>query len=78
MLRALPFSVADGEAGRIRLAVLEGSDVQSFLGGGMGDQLNHRFQRRERFGAPVDGDERKEAMLDLVPTARWQGDNAPR
>jgi hypothetical protein len=41
---------------------------------GMRDQLNHRFQRDERSGPPVNGNERKEAMLDLVPCAggRWR------
>ena len=66
-VEGLEFSVADGETGRIRLAVLDRSDMQSFLGGGMRNQLNHRFQRRERFGTPIDGNERKEPVLDLVP-----------
>src|SRR2546428_11648509 len=72
-VEGLEFSVADGEAGRIRLAVLDGSDLQSLLGGRMRDQFNHRFQRGERFGPPIDGNERKEAVLELVPLAggRW-------
>src|SRR5260370_22030631 len=68
-VEGLEFSVRDGETRRIRLAVLDGGDVQSFLSGRMRDQLNDRFQRGERFGTPVDGNERKEAMLDLVPFA---------
>src|SRR6266852_2734188 len=35
----------------------------------MGDQLNHSFQRNKGFGAPVDGNEGKESMFDLVPFA---------
>ena len=69
-VEGLEFSVADGEAGRIRLAVLDSRDLQSLLSGRMRNQLNHRFQRRERFGTPIDGNERKEAVLDLVPFAR--------
>src|SRR5260370_28988264 len=68
-VEGLEFGVADGEARRIRLAVLDGGDVQSFLGGRMRDQLNDGFQRGKWYGAPVDGDKRKEAMLDLVPFA---------
>ena len=63
---------------RIALAILDGSNVQSFVGGGMRDQLNDRFQRRGRFGPPVDGDAGKEPMFDLVPRARWQEDNGRR
>ena len=77
-VKGLEFGVSDAEACRIRLAILDGNHVQSFLGGGMRDQLNDGFQRRERLGAPGDGNERKKAMFDLVPTARWQADNAPR
>ena len=72
-VEGLEFSVADGEAGRIRLAVLDGSDLQSLLGGRMRDQFNHRFQRGERFGPPIDGNERKEAVLDLVPRGTVAG-----
>ncbi len=68
-VEGLELSVAEGEAGRIGVAVLDGRDVQSLLGGRMRDQLNDGFQRRERLGAPVNGNERKEAMLDLVPFA---------
>ena len=68
-VEGLELSIGDGETRRIRLAVLDGNDVQSFLGARMRDQLNHRFQRCERFGTPIDGDERKEAVFDLVPLA---------
>jgi hypothetical protein len=39
------FSVGDDDACGIVLAVLDGSNVQSFFGGGVGDQLNDGFQR---------------------------------
>src|SRR5260370_28455332 len=68
-VEGLELGVTDGETRRIQMAVLDGGDAQSFFGGGMRDQLNDGFQRGERCGAPVDGSERKEAMLDLVPFA---------
>jgi hypothetical protein len=68
-VEGLEFGVGNGDASRIRLAVLDGSDVQSFLGGRMRDQLNDGFQGDERFGTPVDGNERKEPVFDLVPFA---------
>src|SRR5260370_38871217 len=76
-VEGLELSVADGETGRIGLAVFDSSDVQSFLGGRMRDQLNHRFQRRERFGPPIDGTERKEAVVALLPLARRRGAMPP-
>ena len=69
-VESLEFGVGNSDARRIGMAVLDGSDVQSFFGGRMRDQLNDGFQRRERFGTPVDGNEGKEAVFDLVPTAR--------
>ena len=35
----------------------------------MRDQLQHDFKGGERFGSPVDGNEGKESMLNLVPLA---------
>src|SRR5712691_7449358 len=72
-VEGLEFSVADGETGRIGLAVLESSDLQSLLASGRRNQLNQRFQRREWFGTPVDGKASKEALLDLVPFAGRRG-----
>ena len=69
-VEGVELGVGDGDARRIGMAVLEGSDVQSFFGGRMRDQLNDGFQRRERVGTPVDGNEGKEAVFDLVPRAR--------
>ena len=37
------FRIRDENACRIALAILDGSDVQAFFGGGVGDQLNDRF-----------------------------------
>ncbi len=66
-VEGLELSVRDGETRRVCLAVLDGGDVQSFLGGRMRDQLNDSFQRRERFGTPINGNEGKETVFDLVP-----------
>ena len=41
---SLEFGVADGETCRIHLAVLNGGDMQSFLGGRVRDQLNDGSQ----------------------------------
>src|SRR5216684_3411655 len=35
--------------------------------------IAHDVERRERFGPPIDGNERKEAVFDLVPLARRRG-----
>src|SRR3954469_15319412 len=35
----------------------------------MRNQLKNHLQRREGFGSPVDGNERKESMFDLLPFA---------
>ncbi len=69
-VEGLEFRIGDGDACRIGLAILNGSDLQSFFGSGMGDQLNNGFQRRQGFSTPVDGNERKEPMFDFVPRAR--------
>ena len=68
-VEGVELGVGDGDARRIGMAVLEGSDVQSFFGGRMRDQLNDGFQRRERVGTPVDGNEGKESMFNCVPLA---------
>jgi hypothetical protein len=64
------FRIGDSDACRIGLAILDSRHLQSFFGGGMGDQLNDCFQRRQGLSPPVDGNERKEPMFDLVPRAR--------
>jgi hypothetical protein len=72
-VEGLELSVGDSETCRICLAVLDGRDVQPFFGGGMRNQFNDGFQRRERFGTPIHGNEGKEAVFDLVPLARRRG-----
>jgi hypothetical protein len=70
-IEGLELGVGDDDACRIRLAVLDGCDLQSASRGGrMRDQFNHGFQRGEWFSTPIDGNEGKEAVFDLVPTAR--------
>ena len=68
-VKSLEFLIAHFDASRIGLGVLDGSDDQSFLGGGMRDELNDRFKRDQGLGTPVDGDVREEPMFDLLPFA---------
>src|SRR5713101_319283 len=68
-VKSLEFLIAHLDASRIGVGVLDGSDDQSFLGGGMRDELNDRFKRDQGFGTPVDGDVREEPMFDLIPFA---------
>src|SRR5512135_3037898 len=66
------FFVRHFDAGRIGMAILHGNDPQSCFGSCVGDQLNDRFPRNQRLGAPVDGDVGKEPVFDLVPlTGAW-------
>ena len=62
----LALGVGDDDACRIRLAVLDGGDAQSFCGGRLRDQFKNGFQRGEWFGTPIDGNAGKEAVFDLV------------
>src|SRR5713101_9743042 len=68
-VKSLEFLIADFDASRIGVGVLDGRDDQSFLGGGMRDELNDRFKRDQGLGTPVDGDVREEPMFDLIPFA---------
>src|SRR5205823_14173251 len=68
-VKSLEFLIAHFDASGIGVGVLDGSDDQSFLGGGMRDELNDRFKRDQGLGTPVDGDIGEEAMFDLVPFA---------
>src|SRR5207247_752440 len=67
------FLVSDLEAGWIDVAILECRDGQPLLGTGMRNQFQDDLQRGKGFGAPVDRNEGKESMLNLVPLAsgRW-------
>src|SRR5438128_5010790 len=68
-VKSLEFLIADFDASRIGVGVLDGRDDQSFLGAGMRDELNDRFKRDQGLGTPVDGDVREEPMFDLIPFA---------
>jgi hypothetical protein len=59
----------DSFANWIRASVQSGTDDEPRAGGGIADQIHDRLVGPERTLAPVDGDEREEAMLDLVPLA---------
>src|SRR4249920_75654 len=60
---------SDFDAGRVRVGVDLGMDLEAGFSGGGGDQLDNDLMADERFAAPVLGDEREEAVLDLVPLA---------
>src|SRR5436305_14265016 len=68
-VKSLEFLIAHFDASRIGVGVLDGSDDQSFLGGGMRDELNDRFKRDQGLGTPVDGDVGEELMFDVIPFA---------
>src|SRR6516225_3056648 len=46
-----------------------GTDPQSGLGRGGGDEIDNHLVTHERFAAPVLTDEREQPMLNLVPLA---------
>ena len=73
-IEGLELGVGDDDTRRIRLAVLDGCDVQSASRvGRMRDQFKNGFQRGEWFGTPIDGHEGKEAVFDLVPRGTVAG-----
>src|SRR6476660_1471231 len=57
----------DFDAGRIRIGVDLGTDLEAGFGGGGGDQLDNDLMADERFAAPVLGDEREEAAPETQP-----------
>src|ERR1019366_1082513 len=59
--------VADLDTGWVVTLVERRVDLESLLGGGVGDQLHHHSVRREGTATPVHGDKAEEAMFDLVP-----------
>ena len=67
------FLVGDLETRWIHMAILEGGHRYPFFGRSMRDEFQNHFQGGERFGPPIDGNESKEPMLDLVPFARRRG-----
>ena len=67
LLQGRQFLVGDFRSSWIAMAVLSSRDRQALIGRGMGNQFQHHCQRSKRIGTPIDGDEGKEAVLDLVP-----------
>ena len=65
----LELSVRDADLGRVAVSVEAGVDLEAAAGGGRTDEVDDGFERDEWFAAPVDRDEREEAVLDLVPLA---------
>jgi hypothetical protein len=67
------FLISDLDARWIDMAILECHDGQPFLGAGMRNQLQDDLQGDEWFGTPIDGNEGKKPMFNLVPLAssRW-------
>jgi len=69
-----------GHLGRFRilLSVQLGEHLEARFGGRGGDQLDNRSIGA--LSAPIDGDERKETMLNFVPFARsrWEMANGNR
>ena len=63
------FGVGHLDAGRIGVLIELATNLQTGLGRRCGDQLDDDLMADERFAAPVAGDEREQAMLDLVPLA---------
>ena len=63
------FFISHLESCRVGGAILEGSDGETLLSGGMREQFQHHFKRGKRSGPPVDGNEGKEAMLNRIPFA---------
>ena len=61
--------VGDFDAGGINVGVDLAAHLEAGVGGGGRDQLDDGLVADERLAAPVLGDEREEAMLDLVPLA---------
>src|SRR5437773_8392991 len=62
--------VVDGEALGIRPGVEHSLHAESGPGLRGADEIDDGFIVHERAAAPVQADEREEAMLDLVPFAR--------
>ncbi len=61
--------VGDLDALGVGALVEAGVDAQAGAGRGRRDQVDDRLATDERLAAPVDRDEREQAVLDLVPLA---------
>ena len=57
----------------VDIAILESSHPQAVFGRCLRDELKNDLKGGEGSGSPIDGNERKESMLDLVPftSRRW-------
>ena len=63
------FDVGHLDTGRIGVLIELVTNLETGLCCRCGDQLDDDPMADERFAAPVAGDEREQAMLDLVPLA---------
>jgi len=61
------FGVGDLDAGRIGVWIELATNLQACLSGGCGDQFDDDLVTDQRLAAPVSSNERKQAVLDLVP-----------
>lgn len=59
------FGVCDPDLVRVGAVVEPSVDLEPRAAGGGGDEVDDRFQRNERLAAPVDRDEREQAVFDL-------------
>ena len=59
--------IGDGDAGGVARGIEFAADAQPSLGRGGADQIDDDAVADQWFGAPIRADERKEAVLDLVP-----------
>src|SRR2546423_14101735 len=62
--------VGDLDPGRVVALVVLGFDLETFAGGGVGDQLDNDPVAREGPTPPVHGDEAEQAVLDPVSLRR--------
>jgi hypothetical protein len=60
-------SVGDFDAFGVFVFIQFGMHFEAGFGRRRGDQLDDRAETSQRLAPPVDGDERKQAVLDLVP-----------
>jgi hypothetical protein len=63
----LEFGVGDLDAGGIAVWIELAANLEAGIGCGGGDQFDDDLMADQRLAAPVSGDERKQAVLDLVP-----------
>jgi hypothetical protein len=64
------FVIGNLDAGRIGVAILAGHHCYPFFGGRRRNQFSYDLKGEKWLRSPVEGNERKEPMFDLVATAR--------